>query len=426
MDWLELGASREWKRASIAATAAETGEWWQPAALRKTSIMSTGLAAERAARRPTSASRLAARLARHAGAVATASCCTATLARAGAASGPRAATSWSCPRRSSESSPRRPKAAAAEVRITADTVASHADQLIVSVRFTNTSESVVDTVRITSPIPADVQYVPDSASGPGSEVLFSVDNGRTFGMPDELTLPAADGGARARPTPPTTPTFAGSCARRSMRAPQGSRGFGRCRVESRRRVRRRRRARRALAGLHLSGRAAANGGARRRGARVGPARRHRGRHRHRQDLRVSAARAAARDAARSSRPARTRCRISCSPATCRCSAPSSAGRCEVAVLKGRSNYLVLAPARRGVARRHARRDDDRGAPSARLRGGRRATPATLRSSRTSPRITRCARQVTSTVDNCLGRDCAFVDRCFVARGAPPRASRARS
>jgi uncharacterized repeat protein (TIGR01451 family) len=83
------------------------------------------------------------------------------------------------------------------VEIALATVASHADQLIVSVRFTNASKSVVDTVRITTPIPADVKYVPGSASGPGSEVLFSVDNGRTFGRPAELTLPAADGGTRA-------------------------------------------------------------------------------------------------------------------------------------------------------------------------------------------------------------------------------------
>jgi hypothetical protein len=55
---------------------------------------------------------------------------------------------------------------------------------------------VVDTVRITSPIPADVNYVPGSASGPGSDVLFSVDNGRTFGKPEELTLPSADGKRR--------------------------------------------------------------------------------------------------------------------------------------------------------------------------------------------------------------------------------------
>jgi len=82
------------------------------------------------------------------------------------------------------------------VRIASDTVASHADQLVVSVRFTNASEYVLDAIRITSAVPADVQYVPQSASGPGSEVLFSVDNGRSFGRPDELTLEAAGGGLR--------------------------------------------------------------------------------------------------------------------------------------------------------------------------------------------------------------------------------------
>jgi len=73
---------------------------------------------------------------------------------------------------------------------------SPADQLIVSVRFTNASAHVVDSIRITSGVPADMQYVQNSASAPGSEVLFSVDRGRTFGRPDELTLAAADGSAR--------------------------------------------------------------------------------------------------------------------------------------------------------------------------------------------------------------------------------------
>ncbi|HJR71181.1 MAG TPA: hypothetical protein VKA43_14155 [Gammaproteobacteria bacterium] len=76
-------------------------------------------------------------------------------------------------------------------------VASHADELVLSVEFTNTSEQVVDAVRITSPVPAGVRYVADSASGPGSEALFSVDEGRTFGRPDELTIVGADGVARA-------------------------------------------------------------------------------------------------------------------------------------------------------------------------------------------------------------------------------------
>jgi uncharacterized repeat protein (TIGR01451 family) len=72
----------------------------------------------------------------------------------------------------------------------------HADQLIVSVEFKNSSGHVLDTIRITSPIPPDLSYVSDSASGPGADVLFSVDNGRSFGRPEELTLQAPDGGVR--------------------------------------------------------------------------------------------------------------------------------------------------------------------------------------------------------------------------------------
>jgi hypothetical protein len=83
-----------------------------------------------------------------------------------------------------------------DVQIASGPVASHTDQLIVSVRFTNASKSLLDTVRITSPIPPDLKFVPGSASGPGSEVLFSVDNGRTFGRPAELTMPVPSGGTR--------------------------------------------------------------------------------------------------------------------------------------------------------------------------------------------------------------------------------------
>ena len=73
---------------------------------------------------------------------------------------------------------------------------SSAEALIVSVRFTNATEQVLDSNRITSPGPPDLRYVAQSASGPGSDVLFSVDDGRTFGVPEELTLAAPDGGVR--------------------------------------------------------------------------------------------------------------------------------------------------------------------------------------------------------------------------------------
>jgi hypothetical protein len=70
-------------------------------------------------------------------------------------------------------------------------------ELVLSVEFTNTSEQVIDAVRITSPVPVSVRYVAGSASGPGSEALFSVDQGRTFGQPDELTIVGPGGVTRA-------------------------------------------------------------------------------------------------------------------------------------------------------------------------------------------------------------------------------------
>jgi len=83
------------------------------------------------------------------------------------------------------------------LEVAAGTVASHADQLIVSVHFTNESGHMVDGVRVTSPVPPDVAYVAGSATGPGSHVLYSVDQGRTFGRPAELKVAGADGSLRA-------------------------------------------------------------------------------------------------------------------------------------------------------------------------------------------------------------------------------------
>ena len=124
-----------------------------------------------------------------------------------------------------------------------------------------------------------------------------------------------------------------------MRAPRESRGFARCRVESRRRLRRRRLARGALAGIHVPRRAAANGRARRGGPRV------------------RAATPSSRPARESARPSRTCCRCCLLQRRAIISTGTHTlqdqlfgrdlpllgaviGRpMEVAVLKGRSNYL---------------------------------------------------------------------------------------
>jgi hypothetical protein len=81
--------------------------------------------------------------------------------------------------------------------VVSSAVERSAEQLLVSVRFTNATEHVIDSIRITSAVPADAEYVPASAGGPGSDVLFSVDDGRSFGRPEELTLADADGTLRA-------------------------------------------------------------------------------------------------------------------------------------------------------------------------------------------------------------------------------------
>ncbi len=74
--------------------------------------------------------------------------------------------------------------------------ASSGDELVYTVTFSNVTAQPADQVRITNPLPAGVRYVADTATGPGAEVLYSVDGGATFGAPAELTVVAADGGRR--------------------------------------------------------------------------------------------------------------------------------------------------------------------------------------------------------------------------------------
>jgi hypothetical protein len=87
-------------------------------------------------------------------------------------------------------------AAAVQIAPATSASASQDGELIISVRFTNNTQQVLDSIRITSAVPPELRYVARSASGPGSDVLFSVDDGESFGLPEELTLPTEDGGVR--------------------------------------------------------------------------------------------------------------------------------------------------------------------------------------------------------------------------------------
>ncbi len=70
------------------------------------------------------------------------------------------------------------------------------DEVVYTVTFKNVGKQTADNIRITNPIPPEMQYVPDTAFGPGSEVLYSIDGGRTYGRAGELFVTAADGARR--------------------------------------------------------------------------------------------------------------------------------------------------------------------------------------------------------------------------------------
>lgn len=63
------------------------------------------------------------------------------------------------------------------------------DELRYTIVFTNDGDSAVDagTIVITNPLPAELEYLPGTAFGAGTDIQFSVD-GETFGTPDALTI----------------------------------------------------------------------------------------------------------------------------------------------------------------------------------------------------------------------------------------------
>jgi hypothetical protein len=46
---------------------------------------------------------------------------------------------------------------------------------------------------VTKPIPRNTRYVAGSAAGPGADIDFSVDGGRTFGSPQRLAVRSPSG-----------------------------------------------------------------------------------------------------------------------------------------------------------------------------------------------------------------------------------------
>jgi uncharacterized repeat protein (TIGR01451 family) len=71
------------------------------------------------------------------------------------------------------------------------------DRVIYTLEVRNTGATVLEAPIVTHPVPEHTRYVADSAVGPGAEVSYSVDGGRSFGHAGSLKVLGVDG--RLRP-----------------------------------------------------------------------------------------------------------------------------------------------------------------------------------------------------------------------------------
>jgi uncharacterized repeat protein (TIGR01451 family) len=59
-----------------------------------------------------------------------------------------------------------------------------------TVRITNQTTVPLRNVAVVQAVPANTVYIADSAAGPGADVSFSIDGGRTFARAEALTVDA--------------------------------------------------------------------------------------------------------------------------------------------------------------------------------------------------------------------------------------------
>jgi uncharacterized repeat protein (TIGR01451 family) len=71
------------------------------------------------------------------------------------------------------------------------------DQVIYTVEIRNQGAMTLPPPKVDYPIPEHMRYVEDTAAGPGADVSFSVDGGRTFDRAESLKVTGVDG--RKRP-----------------------------------------------------------------------------------------------------------------------------------------------------------------------------------------------------------------------------------
>ena len=80
--------------------------------------------------------------------------------------------------------------------IPADRVVS-GDTVIYTLEVRNTAATTVPRPIVTYAVPEHMTYMPESAVGPGTEVTYSIDAGRSFDVPENLRVQDPGGQARA-------------------------------------------------------------------------------------------------------------------------------------------------------------------------------------------------------------------------------------
>ena len=69
-------------------------------------------------------------------------------------------------------------------------------EVIYTTTFKNTLNKPISNIMVTNPIPTNMLYSADSATGANTVITYSVDGGKTYDAPEKLTVAGKDGKQR--------------------------------------------------------------------------------------------------------------------------------------------------------------------------------------------------------------------------------------
>lgn len=78
----------------------------------------------------------------------------------------------------------------------ASTNVAPGDAVIFTNYYSNKGDKPADKVVVTNPVPNNMFYVEGSATGKNARIEFSVDKGKSFGLPETLIVTSSDGKER--------------------------------------------------------------------------------------------------------------------------------------------------------------------------------------------------------------------------------------